>query len=143
MHNHTGLHVFHSPPQAPSPTIQYLETIHKEVGQELLERERSTHRKQGEVPYPLRYESAHLNAYVPSTHRNARGSRVSSDTVDHLIITELCGGLTLHRVDLPPRRVLDLGCGGGQWILSCARQWKVRPIATRNIRLFSSLCPHI
>lgn len=49
----------------------------------------------------------------------------SSDTVDHLILTEMCGGLTLQEIETPPTRVLDLGCGGGMWILAAAKEWPV------------------
>lgn len=35
--------------------------VPKEVEHELLDRERTRHRKQGEVPYPVRYTSQNLN----------------------------------------------------------------------------------
>lgn len=45
--------------------------------------------------------------------------------MDHLIITEMCGGLTLQELEVPPKRVLDLGCGSGMWVLAAAKEWKV------------------
>ena len=35
--------------------------VHKEIGDELLDRHRTRHRKTGEVPYPLNYNSANVN----------------------------------------------------------------------------------
>ncbi|KAI5122767.1 hypothetical protein M0805_009849 [Coniferiporia weirii] len=81
--------------------------MHKEVAHELLERERSHHRKSGDVPYPLQYTSHNLNF----------------DTVDHLILADVYGGITLQKLESHPNRVLDLGCGGGMWILAAAQQW--------------------
>ncbi|THH07378.1 hypothetical protein EW145_g3428 [Phellinidium pouzarii] len=52
------------------------------------------------------------------------GPNFCSDTIDHLILADMCGGLTLQILDTPPARVLDLGCGGGMWILAAAQQWK-------------------
>ncbi|KAF9013209.1 hypothetical protein BDQ17DRAFT_584508 [Cyathus striatus] len=37
---------------------------------------------------------------------------------------DLCESLTWHVFEKPPMRVLDIGCGTGTWILSCARTWK-------------------
>lgn len=29
----------------------------------------------------------------------------------------------MHQFDTPPERILDLGCGGGCWVLEAAKQW--------------------
>lgn len=42
-----------------------------------------------------------------------------------MIITDMCGGLTLQEMEVPPLHVLDLGCGSGMWILAAAREWTV------------------
>ena len=39
--------------------------VPKEVAHELLDRERARHRKQGDVPYPIRYSSQNFNLCVP------------------------------------------------------------------------------
>ena len=46
------------------------------------------------------------------------------------LLTALAGGkLTFHDFgDKPPRRVLDLGCGDGSWIISAVDVWKVTPL---------------
>lgn len=37
--------------------------------------------------------------------------------------------ITLHPFDVPPRRVLDVGCGSGFWIIDVAtNHWKVRSV---------------
>lgn len=42
------------------------------------------------------------------------------------MLKDLFGGLTLKPLPSKPRRVLDLGCGGGTWILEAAKEWPVR-----------------
>lgn len=37
------------------------------------------------------------------------------------------GKFTLHPFEIPPKRVLDLGCGSGYWIIEAAsKHWKVK-----------------
>lgn len=63
-----------------------------------------------EVPYPRSYARA----------------AVDMDVWETKWCEQLSGSLTWHVFDTPPKKVLDLGCGTGAWILECARVWKVR-----------------
>ena len=56
-----------------------------------------------------------------------------SDAVDHCVLYDLCGGLTLKNMEVPPRRVLDIGCGGGLWVLAAAQQWTVSIAHSRYV----------
>lgn len=42
-----------------------------------------------------------------------------------MFLTSLCRSLTLHQFETPPSRILDLGCGGGLWVIEAAKQWPV------------------
>lgn len=35
--------------------------------------------------------------------------------------------MSLQKLETPPKRVLDLGCGRGTWIIAAAQAWPVRP----------------
>jgi tRNA G46 methylase TrmB len=48
-----------------------------------------------------------------------------SDNWAHSSLVALCHGLTMHEFTVPPKRVLDIGCGSGLWILDAAQQWPV------------------
>ncbi|KAF8627448.1 hypothetical protein AX17_006262 [Amanita inopinata Kibby_2008] len=60
------------------------------------------------VPYPRNYEREVLDLDVWET----------------AFCHDICGSITWHVFKTPPTRVLDLGCGTGSWILSCAKVWK-------------------
>ncbi|KAF8631703.1 hypothetical protein AX15_002251 [Amanita polypyramis BW_CC] len=60
-----------------------------------------------EVPYPRNYEREVLDLDVWET----------------AFCHDACGSITWHVFKTPPTRVLDLGCGTGSWILSCAKEW--------------------
>ncbi|KAK2465367.1 hypothetical protein APHAL10511_002721 [Amanita phalloides] len=61
-----------------------------------------------DVPYPRNYEREVLDLDVWET----------------AFCHDACGTVTWHVFKTPPTRVLDLGCGTGSWILSCAKLWK-------------------
>ncbi|KAF7985559.1 hypothetical protein HWV62_3821 [Athelia sp. TMB] len=63
-----------------------------------------------EVPYPRSY---------------AR-SIVDLDVWETKWCEQLCGSLTWHVFppDAPPKKVLDIGCGTGTWIMECTKLWK-------------------
>lgn len=53
---------------------------------------------------------------------------LSSDGWDHMFLNQsgyLHNGLTLINYDPPPRRVIDIGCGFGHWLITAAQQWPV------------------
>ncbi|KAL5485825.1 hypothetical protein ACEPAI_6867 [Sanghuangporus weigelae] len=81
--------------------------VHKEVGFELLERARARHRKHGEVPYPM----------------HSRNNHLSFDAINHILFADIVGGMSLQKLEAPPKRVLDLGCGSGTWIIAAANAW--------------------
>ncbi|KAH9065482.1 hypothetical protein EDB87DRAFT_1555929 [Lactarius vividus] len=62
-----------------------------------------------EAPYPLHYERPVID----------------HDVWETMFIKQLSGSHTFHMFDVPPTKVLDLGCGSGYWILECAKQWRV------------------
>ncbi|KAG6330823.1 hypothetical protein ID866_8266 [Astraeus odoratus] len=63
------------------------------------------------VPYPRNYEH----------------TVVDLDVWDTLWLRQACKSVTFHKFKEgdQPKRVLDVGCGPGTWILECARAWKV------------------
>ncbi|KAJ3973022.1 hypothetical protein EV361DRAFT_797032, partial [Lentinula raphanica] len=46
------------------------------------------------------------------------------DVWETLFYHQICESLTWHVFDVPPTKVLDIGCGTGSWILDCARVWR-------------------
>ncbi|KAJ3715384.1 hypothetical protein C8R42DRAFT_631982 [Lentinula raphanica] len=64
--------------------------------------------KKEEVPYPRSYDREVLDLDVWET----------------LFYHQICESLTWHVFDVPPTKVLDIGCGTGSWILDCARVWR-------------------
>ncbi|KAI6041391.1 hypothetical protein EDC04DRAFT_2565773 [Pisolithus marmoratus] len=50
------------------------------------------------------------------------------DAWDTLWLRQACKSMTFHKFEdgEQPRRVLDVGCGSGTWVLDCATTWKVR-----------------
>ncbi|KAF8578609.1 S-adenosyl-L-methionine-dependent methyltransferase, partial [Ramaria rubella] len=61
-----------------------------------------------QAPYPRDYERRTLD----------------HDVWEHLFALQLTRSTTFHLFPTPPTKVLDLGCGTGEWILDCAREWK-------------------
>ncbi|TFY52472.1 hypothetical protein EVG20_g10534, partial [Dentipellis fragilis] len=61
-----------------------------------------------EAPYPRNYERIVID----------------HDVWETMICKQICGSVTFHVFDAPPTKVLDIGCGSGNWILDCARQWR-------------------
>ncbi|KAJ7126888.1 S-adenosyl-L-methionine-dependent methyltransferase [Mycena epipterygia] len=80
---------------------------HQKDVQALLMKQRTSRRRPGDVPYPFDYSPAMINF----------------DNWDQMFLRTCFGGLTMHQFDTPPERVLDLGCGGGYWVLEAAKQW--------------------
>ncbi|KAB5593693.1 UbiE/COQ5 family methyltransferase [Ceratobasidium theobromae] len=60
-----------------------------------------------EAPYPVSYSSKVLDHY--------------NMEIDLALQTIL--SVTFHKFEVPPAKVLDLGCGTGYWILKAAREW--------------------
>lgn len=48
---------------------------------------------------------------------------VNFDIWYHMFLVGCRGSLTMHQFDTPPEYVLDLGCGGGHWVMEAAKQW--------------------
>lgn len=101
-------------PNTPSPISTLSSTsasqgVHRDVSAELLERGHIKHRKHGDVPYPLKSINRHI---------------ADHETIDSLFVSHTAAGFTLTDFKRPPRRVLDLGCGTGFWIISAAQHWK-------------------
>ncbi|EPQ52800.1 hypothetical protein GLOTRDRAFT_140421 [Gloeophyllum trabeum ATCC 11539] len=82
-------------------------SVGKDVQAELL-RGRRHKRRAGEVPYPLVYTS----------------DLMDFDNWNHMYMQSIFKSLTVHHIEQPPRRVLDLGCGGGFWVINAAQQWE-------------------
>ncbi|KAJ1310077.1 hypothetical protein OPQ81_006829 [Rhizoctonia solani] len=60
-----------------------------------------------DAPYPISYSHKmldHYNLEVDVSYQTVRG-------------------LTFHKFESPPAKVLDLGCGTGYWIIKAAHQW--------------------
>lgn len=95
-----------------------------------LETKRKRHREPGHVPYPLEYTNDMKDLYVLLPRLLCvewlTVQSTSSDVWDHMIFTTMCGGMTMHQFETPPTRVLDLGCGGGTWVVAAAKEWPVR-----------------
>ncbi|KAJ7104060.1 S-adenosyl-L-methionine-dependent methyltransferase [Mycena belliarum] len=100
------------PPPPTSPAAQSTDV------QALLLKQRSSHRRPGEVPYPLNYTTGMINF----------------DNWDQMFLRSCFGGLTMHQFDSPPKAVLDLGCGGGHWALEAAKQWPNAQIIGFDLR---------
>jgi len=43
------------------------------------------------------------------------------------------GHPSFYKFSTPPRRVLDLGCGDGSWIMQTSELWKVIHPSTRGM----------
>jgi len=94
--------------------------VHRDIEKELLSKKRKHRRPDGEAIYCFPYTK----------------DMVDFDNWDFLFHTKHCfrGRLTMNQFETPPKMVLDLGCGGGLWVIEAAKQWKVR-----NVRyLYSS-----
>ncbi|KAF8527597.1 hypothetical protein BU17DRAFT_81827 [Hysterangium stoloniferum] len=61
-----------------------------------------------EAPYPRDYER----------------KTIDHDRWEHIFAVRLAKRSTFYSFPTPPQKVLDLGCGSGEWILECAREWK-------------------
>ncbi|GBE83124.1 hypothetical protein SCP_0501710 [Sparassis crispa] len=61
-----------------------------------------------EVPYPRNYDRKVVDHDVWST----------------MWVQQLCGNIAWHVFQDPPKKVLDLGCGTGTWIVGAAKLWK-------------------
>ncbi|CAK5268403.1 unnamed protein product, partial [Mycena citricolor] len=91
-----------------SSPIPIRSAVEKDV-QALLMKQRSSRRRPGQSIYPLQYSRDMINF----------------DNWDQMFFQNCFGGLTMHQFDSdsPPRRILDLGCGGGYWAIEAARRW--------------------
>ncbi|KIJ54225.1 hypothetical protein M422DRAFT_64329 [Sphaerobolus stellatus SS14] len=107
-----------SNPPALEPPMQKEETPIEAFRRRMLEaREKGFTIKNGkryhpkskqEAPYPRDYEKSTLD----------------HDRWENAFTARLARSPTFHPFPIPPARVLDLGCGSGDWILSCAREWE-------------------
>jgi 2-polyprenyl-3-methyl-5-hydroxy-6-metoxy-1,4-benzoquinol methylase len=88
----------------------------RDIEKELLSKERKHRRPKGHAVYCFPYTK----------------DMVDFDNWDYMFQTKYCfrGGLTMNQFDTPPRSVLDLGCGGGLWVIEAAKQWKVKNCTT-------------
>ncbi|OCH95373.1 hypothetical protein OBBRIDRAFT_883930 [Obba rivulosa] len=82
--------------------------ISKDVQEELLEKT-ATQRKRSisTVPYPVNY-SKDLLVF---------------ESWNNMFLNSLCRGLTIHKFQSPPIKILDLGCGAGFWVIEAAKAW--------------------
>lgn len=63
-------------------------------------------------------------------------SRLYSSVWDHIFLTSLVGGLTIHQFETPPSMILDLGCGCGYWDIEMARKYPVSSLSAPCSCLF-------
>lgn len=85
------------------------EVVSRDVQEELMTKKRR--RKLGDIPYPAE-NSPDLLLY---------------DSWNFVFLTSLVRrDICMHTFDSPPRRVLELGCGNGVWIIEAAKKWPVR-----------------
>ncbi|CCM00104.1 uncharacterized protein FIBRA_02131 [Fibroporia radiculosa] len=59
------------------------------------------------IPYPAR-SSMDLYLY---------------DSWDYMFMSGVVCQFTVHKFDPPPRKVLDIGCGNGIWVIEAAKKW--------------------
>ncbi|PVF95937.1 hypothetical protein CPB86DRAFT_787490 [Serendipita vermifera] len=59
------------------------------------------------VPYPRSYDD----------------EVIEHDNLTHIFLHEHRQGLSWHHFLTPPKRILDLGCGDGHWVISAAQTW--------------------
>jgi hypothetical protein len=89
--------------------------------------------KRQEVPYPRSYQRKVVDLYVPISFFDIDSS-LSRDAIDTLLTRQMTGGsLTWHSFpqswNEPPqqgplKRILDIGCGNGVWVIEAAKHWK-------------------
>jgi hypothetical protein len=86
-------------------------SIHRDVEKELLSKGRNHRRPHGHAVYCFPYTK----------------DMVDFDNWDFMFQAKYCfqNGLTMSQFETPPQSVLDLGCGGGLWIIEAAKKWKV------------------
>jgi len=84
--------------------------------QDKLRQSFKSRRERGKVPYPVKFSQGQLaHAY---------------DSWNQMFLATLTqepgkSSITLHPFESPPKRVLDLGCGSGYWIIEAAtKHWK-------------------
>lgn len=65
-----------------------------------------------------------VREYATFPQRDTQRRYLFSDIWNQSFLRSLCRSLTAHQFESPPKRVLDLGCGGGLWILEAAQEWK-------------------
>jgi hypothetical protein len=107
-----------------------------------------------EVPYPRSYERGILDlrvAVLLSTRSRGADVHTHSDILDMLLTRQMSGGsLTWHV--FPPswnvpvqgarKKVLDIGCGNGAWVIEAAKCWRGCDVVGESVSLrdCSSLC---
>jgi hypothetical protein len=109
--------------------------------------------KRQEVPYPRSYQRKVVDLYVPISFFDIDSS-LSRDAIDTLLTRQMTGGsLTWHSFpqswNEPPqqgplKRILDIGCGNGVWVIEAAKHWKgcevVGKSCPRHLREALILC---
>ncbi|KAJ7678912.1 hypothetical protein DFH06DRAFT_1078177 [Mycena polygramma] len=92
--------------------------------QAVLMKQRAARRRPGEVPYPLNYSPDMINF----------------DNWDQMFLKSCFGGLTVHHFETPPSVILDLGCGGGYWVMEAAKLWPNAQIIGFDVK---DIQPHL
>ncbi|KAH9846682.1 hypothetical protein C2E23DRAFT_851900 [Lenzites betulinus] len=91
--------------------------VSRDVEEELCRKRAEKRRRMGEV-CPVQFQKALM----------------VGDDWNSAFLQYLAQGVTIYPIEKPPRKVLDLGCGTGAWVLEAAKYWPECHVVGLDIR---------